>query len=267
MPRSVLNITPSGVAASVVVLLVAVVCVRLGFWQLERHEERASRNAAISVRGTAPPLDLPRAPTDTSGLAHRVVDVRGTFDHPLSLVVAGRSYRGSPGVHVLTPLRLAGGGTLLVNRGWVPSADAASLDLEPLAKPDSVALRGVLLPLPEASDDGAAARDGSRRIVFRLDDSLLRRLPYPAAPLVVQALPEERGTPGYPVRLPPPEVDAGPHLSYAVQWFAFAVIAVGGWLIVVARGGTGPRPRARSAGDAARALPEGASAEPPEDAT
>jgi cytochrome oxidase assembly protein ShyY1 len=59
-------------------------------------------------------------------------------------------------------------------------------------------------------------------------------LPYPVVPLLVQLIPQDTIVrSGVPVPVPLPELTSGPHLSYAVQWFAFALIAVAGSLLVV----------------------------------
>jgi surfeit locus 1 family protein len=82
-------------------------------------------------------------------------------------------------------------------------------------------------------------------------DSVAARLGYPVAPLyLVQlaatAAPEGTPAPATPVRLDPPFLDEGPHRGYAIQWFAFATIAVVGSVAVVIQ----ERRRAASSGRA-----------------
>src|SRR5690606_15364596 len=70
------------------------------------------------------------------------------------------------------------------------------------------------------------------------DDAVRASAPDPVADFIVQALPEDGAgdaDASQPIRLGPPELDRGPHLSYAIQWFSFATIALIGWAIVVAR--------------------------------
>jgi len=76
---------------------------------------------------------------------------------------------------------------------------------------------------------------------FTIDPARLRaQFPYPLLPVQLQALPA-RNDPTYPVRLDAPVLDEGPHFSYAVQWFSFAVIAVVGWLAMILRRGDSRR--------------------------
>lgn len=251
-----LRISPAGLAGTGLALLAVVVCVRLGFWQLDRHEQRKTRNALVAERLALPELELDGAVTDTAGLTYRRVRLEGEFDHARTVVWARRAYQGSPGAHVVTPLILADGSAVLVNRGWVYSADAATVDLSDLETSGYVALTGLVLAfLDDAPRDGGAASDAReglaiqvgdapgefRRVWHRIDHEALRaQLPYPTANVYVQALPDA-DSPALPVRLEAPALDGGPHLGYALQWFAFALIALVGWIVVVARGRTSSR--------------------------
>ncbi len=80
---------------------------------------------------------------------------------------------------------------------------------------DSAAVRGLALPLPRGRGDVDPAR---------LRDSL----PYAVLPIVVQLDETAAGAPAGMARWRTPALDNGPHLSYAIQWFSFAVIAVVG---------------------------------------
>lgn len=249
MAKRPLHITPGGLAGSLFILLAAALCVRLGFWQLDRLEQRLERNRLIEERMVAPVLMLTSADIDTAGLAYRTVELRGEYDLARSFVLAGRAMDGSPGVHIVTPLRLENdGGFVLVNRGWLPSPDAASVDLAPYREIGPIHLHGMAVPFfPSAEADARerssstiriAAEDDERtphRVWFRPDDQAVRAsLPYPVADFIVQALPQE-GAPERPKRIPPPTLDRGPHLGYAIQWFCFAAVALVGWAVMVFR--------------------------------
>jgi len=58
-------------------------------------------------------------------------------------------------------------------------------------------------------------------------------LPYPIADTYVVALGKDSVIAGVPLRIAPPPLDEGPHRSYAIQWFAFALIAIGGATFVI----------------------------------
>jgi surfeit locus 1 family protein len=67
-------------------------------------------------------------------------------------------------------------------------------------------------------------------------EALRRRLPYAVLPVYILQTPDS-SLPRFPRRLEPPPVDEGPHLSYAIQWFLFAALAVGFTFLVVGRTG------------------------------
>jgi surfeit locus 1 family protein len=240
--RRTLTISSAGVLGTLVVVVVVGVCIRLGFWQLDRMRERRALNAGVAARLEAPPVPDVGALEDTTGLVYRVVTAHGHYDNARSIILPGRTRRGVPGVHILSPLRLAGrSDAVLVNRGWLPSADAATVRLEQFALNGTVTVRGLVLPFPGAAQSLAPpqraghADSAFRRVWFSVDAASLRaQYPYELLTATVQELPVE-GIVGYPVRLEPPPLDEGPHLGYAVQWFSFALIGVIGWLVLVLR--------------------------------
>ncbi len=245
---STVRVTRSLVLGTLIALAVAAVCVRLGIWQLHRLKERKSANAAVEARMAEPAARLTGMPRDTVGLIFRRVTMTGVYDTAHSVVIAGRSWEGAPGVHLLTPLRITGGGAVLVNRGWLPSADAATVELAPYDTVGEITVRGLVLPLDlegGATYAGPPSTDGFRRVWYAYEDAIRDQFPYPVASVYVQALPDERpvdfrhvGPPELPARLPPPALSNGPHLGYAVQWFGFATVTLVGWGFLVARSGS-----------------------------
>lgn len=203
-------------------LVAAAVCLRLGVWQLDRRAERLAWNAGVERRMASPAITvmsgIPEVPAES--LAFRRARAEGRFAFEDQVVVRNRTHRGVPGVHVLTPLRFPDGTAVLVNRGWTYAPDAATADLDAVAEPTEAAVEGVFEP-PD------------RRAV--VPDSL--PVEYPLFPLVLRRL---SPAPGGPEALLPavlPALDAGPHLSYAVQWFVFATIAAVGGVILSVRPG------------------------------
>lgn len=101
------------------VMLVALI--GLGSWQVQRYFWKSDLIEKLQARAQAPAIPLPDTPPNPDEIEFRNVEVAGTFLHEHEFFLLGRSLRGSPGLHVLTPLRRADGrGHLLIDRGWIP---------------------------------------------------------------------------------------------------------------------------------------------------
>ena len=214
------------VLAAVLAIVTALVFSRLGVWQLHRLHERRARNAALAARLKTPAVPLAQLPADSAGAHWRRVIARGTYDFDHEIVLSGRSHGGSPGVQIVTPLHPDGGGpAVLVNRGWVYSPDAASVDLGTWDEPPHSTVSGSV-------EDFASHPNAWTRLDAK---ELSAAFPFPIAPYYLVELDSlaerrrmQRIATTTPVRLELPEMDDGPHLSYAVQWFTFAIVALVG---------------------------------------
>lgn len=226
---------------AMVALGVAALCVRLGFWQLDRLGERRARNAAIEARAALPPLEDPGTLPRDSLLFRRVV-LSGVFDFKHQLLEVGRSVKGVPAVYVVTPLQLGDGRAVLVERGWLPSPDAYTVDLAAASEPATALVGGVVLPTGE----GRAPPQPSWPVTLRsVDPGALQGLfLYSLVPGVVRRASVPAGASQTLRSIPLPEPSDGPHLSYAVQWFCFAAVALGGMVAYVISERRGTRPTA-----------------------
>ncbi len=225
--------TRRNIIAGMLAIVVALVCVRLGLWQLERHELRRTHNERIAERGRAGPVPLERVRAD-SAARYRRVEAKGVFDYEYEIVVANRTQRGSPGVHVITPLLLTGEErAILVNRGWVYSPDAARVELSRWREADTVTVSGYLEDLG-AHTGAAVPAELAPRIWYRLDaTALAAAFPYDLEAAHLVAAEVRPDASGAPARLGMPELERGPHLTYAFQWFAFAAIALIGVAVLI----------------------------------
>ena len=214
-------------------VLAAALFVRLGFWQLARLRAKEQRNAVIAAQQGTQPVEFASLPADTAAARYRRAMVTGRFDYDHELVVSGRTHQGSPGVDIVTPMRVAGTDTaVLVNRGWVYSPNGATVDRARWRERDSATVTGyVELYAPDAPGITAAA---DRRIVRRLSRrEAASRIPFPLAPYYLVATGDTARS--HPVRREMPALDSGPHRGYAIQWFSFAAIALIGALAVIRR--------------------------------
>ena len=218
---------------SVFAVLAAALFVRLGFWQLARLHAKVQRNVTIAAQQRAAPVPFSSLPRDTAAAHYRRASATGVFDYQSELVASGRTYQGSPGVDLLTPLRLAGSDTVvLVDRGWVYSPDASSVDRTRWRERDSVTVEGYVEQY--APDAGATAVPKDPRLVRRITRrDVASRISQPLAPYYLVQTGDTASS--HPVRRGMPALDEGPHRGYAIQWFAFAAIALGGAVTVAVR--------------------------------
>jgi surfeit locus 1 family protein len=206
----------------------AVACLLLGRWQVRRLHERRAANAAALARRSAPPVALAagaRRPP-AAELAERRVTAVGTYDHARELVLHAQVHAGTPGVVVVTPLRLPGSDTaVLVRRGFIPTPDAMSAPTPAPAEPGTVRVTGIAAAIPSTAGGGDRLERRGRTTWRYLDRAALATLPYPVLPIEIRQLPDST-LPSFPRRVPAPPLDDGPHLGYAIQWFAFATTAL-----------------------------------------
>jgi surfeit locus 1 family protein len=214
-------------------LVAAIVFVRLGLWQLDRLRERRAFNATIVQQQLGAPMPLVDLPRDTARAHYRAASVDGTYDYDHELVYSNRTRRGSPGVDILTPVRVAGRDTaVLVNRGWVYSPDGASVDLTKWREGPTARLKGYV---ELTTGDTALAVTSHARLIRHVSRAeLAAKIPYPVAPYYLVAFGDTTDM-SHPARRDLPVLDDGPHRGYAMQWFSFALIAIAGAGIVVYR--------------------------------
>jgi len=224
---------PRTIAFCALASIAAATCVRLGFWQLSRLRERQVRNAAVAAAQYGRPVPIAAMPRDSSA-RYRPAVVTGRLDYEHELVLSGRTHQGSPGADLLTPIRIAGADTaVLVNRGWVYSPNAATVERSRWREGDSVTITAYVNLY--AGDTAFTRSVLDPRIIRRVSQrEIAARLPYPVAPWYLVQTSDSADGP-HPARRSIPVLDDGPHRGYAVQWFSFAVIAMAGALFVLLR--------------------------------
>ena len=221
----------------VLAALTAALFVRLGFWQLARHAERAQRNAAIQSSLVRPPVLLPEQGPITEEYGYRRVRATGRFDPSNQILLMNRAYQERPGYHLVTPLLQEGNSpAVLVDRGWIPQEDGTAERLQSYRLDETVSLSGLLLPSQQEPSWSLLAdptpAPGERRLAWRALSipTIQQQFPYGLAVLYLEQSEPLAGSGSGPIPAPELGISPGPHLGYAIQWFAFAAIAVGGAL-------------------------------------
>jgi surfeit locus 1 family protein len=219
--------------ATLVVLLGMAVLARLGFWQLDRLEQRRARNAEIVQQLALPPLPLTgeTLTDDLSSSKYRQASARGEFDFSHQVALLYQNYKDTPGTHMITPLVLEGSPqAVLVDRGWLPTDQAAPENWTQFDQPGPVTVVGFIQlsqTLPGAAGDGARSIPAEPQSEwYRVDiEAIQAQMPYELLPIYVLQSPEEGGNAALPYRVEPEfDLSDGPHLGYAIQWFIFALI-------------------------------------------
>jgi cytochrome oxidase assembly protein ShyY1 len=224
-------VTPKWIAFHLLVVTVVVAMINLAFWQLRRLDERRDFNARVSANASRPPasFDALRAElSNPSAVEWRPVEVTGTFMSDHGFLVVNRSQNGDVGRNVVDALRLDDGSLLLVNRGFVPDADAV-----PPIPVGPVKVEGRLRDSErratgQTADEGTGVLTEIRRIDI---DVLSKQFDAPVLPMYIEQV--NSSPPLQPIVAP--TLDEGPHLSYTIQWFVFSACVIVGWVLAVRR--------------------------------
>ena len=104
---------------SIVTVPAFAILLTLGTWQLQRLQWKNDLISSFEARSLAPAIAPPAVATLTDDYEFRRLALTGTFDHDKELYMTGKTYEGNAGFHVVTPMKLADGRIIMVNRGWV----------------------------------------------------------------------------------------------------------------------------------------------------
>ncbi len=232
--------TTSMVVLGVFIVAACAVCVRLGIWQLDRLAQRRAYNAQVAARldqGTEPLRDA--FARDTADARWRHVVGTGVALYDQEVVLSARTFSGSPGVWLVTPLSLEGTDTLVaLVRGWVYSANGRTINFANWRESDTIAVDGRLDEFQRPSRGAPRSPTDARAFRWLERDTLAAEWGAPVAPMLVYQFGDTIG--GYeqtggvtPARFPVPTMDEGPHKSYAFQWFSFSIVFLVGYVAVV----------------------------------
>ncbi len=228
------------IVPTILVVLGMILLGRLGIWQLDRLQQKQAFNALMHERWIQEPLNLNSTslPADLDELQYRRVEARGTFDYENQIFLKNQNYYDAPGAVLVTPLVLEDNRAVLVGRGWVSLEMLAPEALKNLEEPPGMPVIG-LVQKPDVVDAADGVPPGRaaepQQEWFRIDlPALEAQMPYELETAVISQLPEEGRTINqYPIREEPTPLDEGNHLSYAIQWFTFALILGFGYIMLV----------------------------------
>ncbi|GAB1516463.1 SURF1 family cytochrome oxidase biogenesis protein [Actinophytocola sp. KF-1] len=231
-----LLLRPGWLALTALVLIFAGVCFTLlAPWQFDRHEERSTTNDAINHAANSDPAELnsllPAGQRPDASTEWRTVRVTGEYLADEEVVARLRTVLGQPAFEVLTPFRMTDGSIVVVDRGYVrPVQGTKSVTVPRYAAPPSgeVTLTARIRADERDPRDRRAESEGGRPQVYAVGSGVVARAT--GLDLRPGYLQLEEGAPGVLGALPLPDLDAGPFLSYALQWIAFGTMALLAWL-------------------------------------
>lgn len=198
----------------------------LSSWQFDRREERVDRIELIIQNYDQSPVTL--AELAPLGLLNpvdewRPVSVSGRYLVEHATLVRNRPLNGQPGFLQLVPFQLSDGQILIVERGWLPTGSLQdSPDFIPLpnSEPKDLVVRMRL-------DESETTRTAPTGQIANLDITLMAPLldSSPIDNFYGRLASEDPRSADYPTAMPKPQLDEGNHLSYALQWILFGVMA------------------------------------------
>jgi surfeit locus 1 family protein len=231
-----------GLVPTIATVAFVAVTVALGNWQRHRAIEKDALAERFRVAEKAPPVEVPVRDDDALALRFHAVRGQGQYDATHQILIDNKVNAGRPGFHVVAPLRLAGSGRyLLVDRGWI--AQGASRTELPQVPPPSgmVTVQGRVNLPPQRYLE--LEREHAPGLLWENLD--IKRI---ASATGLELLPIvlEQTDPVVPPDIlvrdwPAPDIGGAQNLSYMLQWYAFAAIAVVLWLTLNwrIRGGEG----------------------------
>lgn len=242
---------------SALMLALTVTCLFLGNWQMARLGEKEALMAAVDQRLGSEPVPAPEA-AQWDGLSFdawnfRPVTLTGSYRYTQTVTVftslaEARGRHSGPGYWVVTPFELASGGTVFVNRGFVPEQYQEQAALGDLHgdDPDMVTIVGLFRPgeevgfmVPEANmSDRIEWVRNPERLAAMVDPALA-----PIAPFYVDLLAAGDGVlpQGGETRVS----FTNNHLGYAYTWYGFAIVAIVMLVAWLWRQANRPQPSAR----------------------
>jgi cytochrome oxidase assembly protein ShyY1 len=223
---------PRWIAGHLLVLVLTVSFIAAGFWQLSRNDQKHRKVREMRAAYAAPAPDISASKTAAPGTR---VQATGRYDPAYEVLLRNQVQNGKDGVHVLTPMVLADGTAVIVDRGWVAALADRNESKIIAAEGGPVVVRGLARTSSPLSDQDAVTKTGGILSLPRVDLTRIGAgVPYKLQPRWIEV---QSQTPapaqGAPALPQPPAPDQVNHMQYAIQWFSFALIGIIGWPIAL----------------------------------
>jgi surfeit locus 1 family protein len=208
-------------------LLAATLFGSLGIWQLERAGEKRSIFAAYTL-GTTGTVREGLSGANVAAHRYQLLRLQGHYDSARQLLLDNMSHSGQSGYQVLTPF-ITAGGSVIVNRGWVPASGDRSRLPDISVSDQQRLLTGRIDRLPKpalrlAADMAASDLPWPRRLLFPTMEELSAQTGYALRDFQLLLNPDEAD--GFVREWKPALMEPEKHLGYAIQWFGLATTVV-----------------------------------------
>jgi cytochrome oxidase assembly protein ShyY1 len=229
MRRLAFLLRPSWLALAVVVLAFAYLCFTvLAPWQLGKNTTTSRNNTQLERALTAEPVPLttvlPHQDSSAPDEQWRPVTATGHYLAQSQVLVRLRLIEGVPAFEVLTPFAVRGGPTVLVNRGYVRTDDGGSRVPQIPPPPDTQVTITARLRDSQGAIPGKNpfSENGFRQVYSINTEQVATLTKVPLTGSYLQLVEDQPGGLGL---IALPRRDAGPFLSYGIQWIAFGILA------------------------------------------
>ncbi len=223
---------------TIVVLLLLPVLINLGFWQLDRAEEKKQLLAFYEKQSALAPIPLINL-ISNSQAKYQNVTVTGKYDTDHYWLLDNQPRGGKVGYEIIMPFKFTDSSgntkTLLINRGWV-SADADRRVLPIINTPEnSVSIEGYLYPLQVNAVIKHSQNDlkveWPKRVLQLDNEAASKALSEIVEPLMLRI--DEESTGAFITQWPVINTQPEKHHGYAVQWFSmgFALLLLYLWVL------------------------------------
>ncbi|HDR8961505.1 TPA: SURF1 family protein [Burkholderia vietnamiensis] len=213
---------------ALLILAVVAAAIRLGFWQRDRAHQKEALQADIVRYEHAAPVDLGAQPVALASIEFHRVRAKGRFMPEQVVFLDNRPYNDQPGFYVVMPFKLAGGGVVLVNRGWLPRNIADRTAIEPFSTPaGDIEIEGIArADASRAFELGEGGSAAHQKIRQNLDvAAYAKETGLPLQPFVIQQTSDDgdRLVRDWPAATTGVERNYG----YMFQWWGIAAAALG----------------------------------------
>lgn len=233
MSRSVL-LRPRWVLGHLVVLVMIGVMLSLANWQHNRLDERRAENRRIEAVINAAPEAVTSAARLNSLQEDARVTLTGTYETRREVYVRYKLLEGRPGMWSLVPFRLPDGSVVIVNKGWKADPQAKTDSRSQQDQPKELSITGFVKPGQDATGtvDQTSGNPSIPTVRSVNSNQLEEVMSLEQLPANFVQLTEPPASDDLQV-LPGPQITEGSHFAYMLQWIAFSLVVLIGWMVLL----------------------------------